>query len=419
MISFHRGLVLGILVAVVLAASAASQSQPKFHRLHGGLTHGVFFLDSQRGWTAEDGGVIRYTTNSGVNWTEVTFPQDEDNEAIRVPLQGIFVQTVPDQPSEVRAWAVGDNGVVLTTLPGQNGTQWRDANPASRVADARDAPLPCGQNLSKLYNIYMLSDGLTGWVVGLDGALRKTVNGGLTWFNPFTPATDPFPCDEDPRDAYDIHFFADSTPGAPYTKGIFASEYDKVFTTTDAGATWSEVDLVLSVPGICPSITGQVEFWAIDFDNPLLSMSPGWLVGGIGNNRGYIFRTTGGGVFGSWEQTKCVDFLSPNEQVGICGLSTMYSVVALNSSDPTAVSGGYDAGVFDYRAGTADFNPCATPCVEGNPGNPCGAGAPTWVQLNVDLFPVEPCDSQPPIFGAAKISSTEACLVGSFGRILH
>ncbi len=153
----------------------------------------------------------------------------------------------------------------------------------------------------------------------------------------------------------------------------------------------------------------------MSFEDPTDPLSPGWLVGGIGTNTGYILHTSAGGAAGTWTQSSCYEFLAPNFQLGLCGIPTQYGVSVLGAGDPQVFSGGYASNVMIREVGNANFDPCASPC-EANV-NPCGTNVPTWVER--DASPVSnPCDgTNPPIFATARISNTQACMVGSFDRV--
>lgn len=295
-----------------LASIASPQVHPEFHHLHGGVIEGLYFLDSNRGWTAEDGGRIRYTTDGGVDWNYATIA--DSTSEIRVPLRGVFVMQIQN---DLMGWAVGDGGVVLRTVPGTNGQSWMDGNPTDRVRSSRDDPPPCGGNLAELFDIVML-DPLNGWVVGNDGAIRVTSYDGSTWTTPPNLPAE-FGCGNNPRDAYVIHFFSDSS----YQNGVIASEYGDVYTTVDGGASWQAVDL--EAGGLCP--TGGVEhdnleLWSLSFDDPASSTSPGWIVGGRSFGPGFILHTTGGGLDGTWSQSSCFQFMDPTTGIGNCGIGT-------------------------------------------------------------------------------------------------
>ena len=97
-----------------------------------------------------------------------------------------------------------------------------------------------------------------GWVVGEDGVLRFTENGGATWEDGTgSPSFAPpglMGCGEDPYDAYDIHFFADSG----FQNGIIAAEFGKVFVTENGGESWTAVQVTGSAPTVCPEPEGGV-----------------------------------------------------------------------------------------------------------------------------------------------------------------
>ena len=437
-----------VLAMVASGSEVAGQSNPRFHFLQGGLTHGAHFVDSSRGWVVGSGGVIRHTTNGGNTWVEADIVGFDTNEDIRVGLAAVFVRL--DAGGNVFGWAVGENGVVLRTDNDldQSGHTWKDANPGSRVTDSRDAPLPCPQNKALLTDIFMFPDMLEGWVVGYDGALRQTTDGGATWSNPFQPNLDPAGCGEDPHDFYDIHFFENSFPDAPFSHGVIASEYNQIQITADRGEHWA-TELIANVPFLCPQMPAaqpggelgeppNLELWSLAFDDPLSSTSAGWIVGGVVHNNGYLFRTTGWNptnpltpdfeLGGTWSQSKCYRFLVPSQHLlpGLCGMSTMYAVQAMSGGGPAAVCGGYGSDVLDFRPGIPNFDPCAL-CSPLNPPVPppaCSPSESTWVQVDTSLDHTappaadEPCNARPVFFGSAKVSATKALFVGSFGRMV-
>lgn len=260
-----------------------------------------------------------------------------------------------------------------------------------------------------------------GFVVGDDGVIQKTTNGGTTW-NPIANLPASFQCGSDPDDGYSIHFFQNSGAGAAaYSKGIIAADHNLVWLTSDGGNSWNSVALPGTGTGSnCPGFNpnANVEVWDIDFEDPTTYNSPGWAGGGIGFAKGFLYRTLDGGT--SWTQSYCTQYLLPypgSLGSSACGLTTIYGVAALGPSDPRAVSGGYGSELFVYQAGSANWDPCVTPC--GTSGSPAACvGASTWVQKFTDTANVGLCvDSRPRFAAVTKISGTKACVGGRFGRL--
>jgi photosystem II stability/assembly factor-like uncharacterized protein len=227
----------------------------------------------------------------------------------------------------------------------------------------------------------------------------------------------------DPDDSYEIHFFQDSGVGNdPYSKGVIASEFGNVYTTTDGGDSWITVHVLSDIGVLCPNIFAghNLEFWGLDFEDPLDSTSAGWVAGGVGNINGYIFRTSSGGAGGTWEQPPCYEFLDLNSSPPVmsCGLTTQYAVAALDQASSRAVSVGYGAEVSIYEPDLANYDPCAGPCGPGM-GPTCLPGDLTWVQEDSQPTLPDPCDARPPLLAAAKISNSVAAMAGHFGRILR
>ncbi|MGQ0552265.1 MAG: WD40/YVTN/BNR-like repeat-containing protein [Planctomycetota bacterium] len=398
---------IALLVCAVGAISPWTAAQtPRFRHLQGGLYEGALFVNATDGYVAGDSR-IHYTTNGVTDWTEADIVDAETNEAIRVPLRGMFAVTSDE------IFCVGDSGVVLRSVPDQFGQEWQDWNPTSRVLDSNDEP-------GILHDIFMI-DGSDGWAVGEDGAIARTADGGETWTNVADDVGASFGPDADPWDAYAIHFFEDSGTGFdPYAKGILAAEYGRVFLTDDAGATWTEVNVRMDVPSICPVPTSHsnMEFWSFAFDDPTDASSPIWVAGGVGENAGYIFRSTGGGGENTWSQSNCYQFETDElvKAAAICGIPTLYVLEMLNSATTPQlkVASGYAGYLMEYEDGTVNYDPCTCSTTITN----CtSSGVPMWVQKDTAYDPLDPVSNRTPFFAGARISNTKACLVGSFGRI--
>lgn len=254
--------------AGILTDRAVSQS-PEFRHLHGGVIEGLTFYDASDGWTGEDGGRIRKTADGGLTWGYALM--DEESPESWVPLRGLCF--LDNGSGGVIGWAVGEGGVVLKSTDG-DGLIWTDINPTSRVASAVDLDDDCGEHLAILYDIFMIDD-QNGWVVGLDGAVAVTADGGETWATAHESLG--LTCDTDPRDLYDIHFFEDSGEGqAAFSKGLAIGEYGRIYWTDDSGVSWSNFAVHMQPedptcpeipPGHAPPL-GNLELWEMTFFDP-------------------------------------------------------------------------------------------------------------------------------------------------------
>ncbi len=259
-----------------------------------------------------------------------------------------------------------------------------------------------------------------GWCVGENGAVATTSDGGITWTNVAddVDATEFFcnPVDPgDPDDAYIIHFFSNDP-----LKGILAAEYRKVYTTIDGGLTWTKLDVTTDGPDPAePAITyihdspiNNLEWWGLEFDDPTDSASGAYLVGGIGNQKGYMYRTEGIWT-DDWLQVKNYEFLDPNGIMSqFCAPTTQYDVLIMDTSATPvqALSVGYGSQIFDYKSGVPNYDPGT--CTVLLPGSTVD----TWVE---QPRPPLPGDREPLFRALAKLSGTEAVAAGGFGRIIH
>lgn len=370
-------------VVAAIGLCAVSQAQ-EFQYRQGGTVEGAFFLpsDPDLGWITHDGGKISRSTDRGQSWATKFVP---DN--VRGHIRGIHFLNEDD------GWACGDNGFILATTNG--GDTWSVIN-SSPVLNANTPARP-----AVLRDIFMTSSG-TGYVVGDDGAYAKTDDNWTTFEQAGTsPCDGPSPYTSG-TDGYDVHFFDEST-------GLVSMDYQRVYRTTDAGCSWQIINVLGSSPTHCPlTISSNIELWSMAWEDPDSDSSPGWVVGGDGTNRGYIFKSLDGGL--SWSQTHCylADLAGLEED---CAINTPYGVAVLGSG-AEAVIGGYASSVLAYEPGTPNWNACDTPddCYE-DP-DPPSCGSMVWSQYNnVAEF------GKPALKRAAHITDDEACLVGVNGVI--
>ncbi len=124
-------------------------------------------------------------------------------------------------------------------------------------------------NSSGVYGIYFVNPSL-GWCAGLNGLIRKTTDGGLTWSEVYTDTA---------KKTLNGIYFLDENNG--YAVGNAAT----ILKTTDGGSTWNRITNI--------GISGDVN--AVHF----ISVNEGWVVADLTTGSA-VFRTSDGGT--SWTQ---------------------------------------------------------------------------------------------------------------------
>lgn len=115
----------------------------------------IGWLNSQRGWIVGSGGVILGTEDGGDTWVELSSGTLENLNQIAV---------VPAGPSGLTLWVVGARGTLLKST---DGVSWTLV----------DMGLP----FATLQSVAFLPNGQHGWIVGNNGLILRTKDGGDTW----------------------------------------------------------------------------------------------------------------------------------------------------------------------------------------------------------------------------------------------
>ncbi|MCP4716523.1 MAG: hypothetical protein GY868_15490 [Deltaproteobacteria bacterium] len=123
----------------------------------------LFFLNASQGWAVGEFGTIIHTEDGGRTWG----PQAQAQDTL---YNDVFFTDADT------GWVVGEFGTIIHTEDG--GRTWQPQHCPGLVPEVSETdwekPLPA------LYGIYF-SDSLTGWVVGMDGVIISTADGGRTW----------------------------------------------------------------------------------------------------------------------------------------------------------------------------------------------------------------------------------------------
>lgn len=122
---------------------------------------GVQFVDRRKGWIAGEATTILYTEDGGNTW-QVQF-QDQD-----------FILKSISFCDELNGWAVGEFGFIYRTEDG--GKTWR--NQGGKYEFSEKTGNIEGGNF--LFDVVAV-DPLRAWIVGIDGNVSRTVDGGITW----------------------------------------------------------------------------------------------------------------------------------------------------------------------------------------------------------------------------------------------
>ena len=165
----------------------------------------LFFVDPDYGWAVGEFGTVIHTADGGKTWVN----QMEEQDSI---INDVFFA------DRINGWVVGEFGTIMHTADG--GLTWqpqycKEIEPEISETEW-ERPLPA------LYGIYFI-DKAVGWIVGMDGVIIKTADGGKNWKKLFS-ATD--------KPLYTI--VVNGSKGfAVGGKGVFLE-------SEDAGQTWKQ-----------------------------------------------------------------------------------------------------------------------------------------------------------------------------------
>lgn len=126
----------------------------------------VCFVDRKTGWIVTERTTILYTSDGGQNWT-IQFSD------------GDFILKAVSFCDTENGWAVGEFGYIYNTKDG--GRSWHQQAGNFDISDETGEIV--GENF--LFDVTAISPS-TAWVVGMDGYIARTTDGGTEW-DPWTP----------------------------------------------------------------------------------------------------------------------------------------------------------------------------------------------------------------------------------------
>jgi photosystem II stability/assembly factor-like uncharacterized protein len=139
---------------------------------------------------------------------------------------------------------------------------------------------------NQILGIHFVNDNI-GYVVGTNGIINKTINGGTTWASQTSPVA---------TSLYSTYFITSNIGYAVGDNGV-------ILRTGNGGGTWSSVNLNLNLP----TSTDLRKVWFYD-------ANIGYIVGGVSALSGAILKTTDGGL--TWTNVSP----SPNNGNAIYGI---------------------------------------------------------------------------------------------------
>ncbi len=208
----------------------------------------VSFVDALNGWAAGEFGTIIHTKDGGETWGF----QSKDIDKM---LNGVFFVDAQN------GWVVGEFGTIFHTSDGgETWEQQRCEDIETGVGmDSYDwLPMP------SLYEVYF-SDENRGWIVGMDGIILKTEDGGDKWRKLQTNC--------------DIPLYSIEIKGK---RGWAVGSRGYYLLSQDGGENWAVQDGLI-----------KTRFWLRDVS--FIDENNGWIVGASGT----VAHTTDGGI--SWK----------------------------------------------------------------------------------------------------------------------
>ena len=287
-----------------------------------GLYSISFAPDHKTGWIVGQGATIQKTTDGGKTWAAQggnIFMSDEcrasggdpdaTDEADKCPLAPLFAVSVVD---ENHAVAIGDRSTLTITADG--GKTWNTQTLRPVQTGALDENAGIAFEDPVLYDVQFLNADV-GFVVGEFGKILKTTDGGKTWHDKqgslvgeqyFDIMELPTFFDVDFRNENEGYVVGLEGRVAKTTDGgetwqwqeHGVAEYDAPFYAVDAlpgGATWAvggSGQAIYAAPGAQlgkGNLGTRVTNWIRDVE--FYDDNVGWMVGGFG----FIMNTTDGG----------------------------------------------------------------------------------------------------------------------------
>jgi len=218
----------------------------------------VSFVDARNGWVVGEFGTILHTSDGGESWEF----QSKDVDKMLNSVCFVDAQN---------GWVVGEFGTILHTTDG--GEQWEEQR-CKDIETIEDMYSFDWKPMPALYEVYFI-DKQEGWIVGMDGLILKTENGGKVWGKLETNC--------------DIPLYSIDIKG---NKGWVVGNRGYYLLSLDGGETWLVQDGLI-----------KTRFWLRDV--AFSDEKNGWIVGAMGT----VAHSTDGGI--SWELVSGMSYDMP------------------------------------------------------------------------------------------------------------
>ncbi|MBX3043628.1 MAG: T9SS type A sorting domain-containing protein [Candidatus Kapabacteria bacterium] len=225
-----------LLISIILFAFTSKLFSIDWRQISSGVTEDIYrmrFNDTKNGWILSDNFILK-TDDAGETWEKILTLSSFDLSTLSIVQNG-------------KAWFAGKNGKILHFFNNDNENEFVEQKSGTD---------------KYLLKSFFLNENL-GWIVGFDGIIIKTTNGGAEWLT--------IREGEPGKHLFGIQFIDEMN-------GWAVGEQGTTLKTTDGGSTWQRI--------ITPAIYRNLNVNFSDREN-------GWISG-----FGFIVKTTNGGS--SW-----------------------------------------------------------------------------------------------------------------------
>jgi photosystem II stability/assembly factor-like uncharacterized protein len=206
-------------MGIILGTVTGGTTTEAWQRIESGAAEALLcdatFIDGKTGWAVGIKGTIIHSTDGGKTWKT----QNSGTE------KNLFSVSFPDASN---GWAVGEFGTIIHT--GDGGETWQSQS----------------KGVDKELNGVCFADALHGWVVGEFGTIFYTQDGGTTWetqtCEEIQTVDDMFSYDWRPMPAlYSVHCISPET-------GLIIGMDGLILKTDDGGKKWRKLQSNCDVP---------------------------------------------------------------------------------------------------------------------------------------------------------------------------
>jgi photosystem II stability/assembly factor-like uncharacterized protein len=218
----------------------------------------VYFPDCKNGWAAGNLNTIIHTADGGNTWAQQKEGESSEKDffAVDVSFNGLYFFDANE------GWLVGEFGTVYHTTDA--GEHWNYV-PTPELAPLKLTEQDWEQPRPSLYDV-RFADRNRGFILGIDGIMIKTEDGGKSWRKVDSKAT---------RALYSIAIVGD--------KCWAVGDRGNYVVSTDGGNTWTAKPKAIHAKGWLTSVA-------------FVDENTGWVVG----KSGAVFKTVDGGETWDW-----------------------------------------------------------------------------------------------------------------------